>query len=396
MVKNLTHQLQKMISPIAFLVLIITIAYQNYSPQQDILNNLKKVLPETATYEKIAGRQIVYKAYKSGGDKKELLGYGAVASAAGYSGPVTVMVGIDPNGEILETTILENFETPLFMQKVIANDYLRRFKGKPVSGRFSLNVDIDRISGATYSSQGIAGAVRKAAHWVGESELGIKVTEQNPPLITLSEITLIGLYVLTFLSIRQRSSQLRVLTLALSFGFLGLWEKYPISFVNFTTLFSGNSPSPYENLFWFLLVVGVLGSTLFSGRNFYCYYMCPFGAVQEGLHKIGGFKFEACPKQIARAKKIRLPLAWTAFMIALLFHNHSIASYEPFSALFQLQANKGQWLLMPLVLFIGVFIYRFWCRFFCPVGAALDLTAALKRKVVRIWRKKTGGKTYSQ
>ncbi|RNC28749.1 MAG: Electron transport complex subunit RsxG [Candidatus Dichloromethanomonas elyunquensis] len=396
MVKYFKNLLFKFLPLAAFLILLITVVYQNFSPKQDVLNNLQQVWPETTVYEKITGKQVVYKAYKLTGNNKELLGYGAVASSSGYSGPITVMVGINSYGKIVKTILLEQFETPLFLQRVIAHDYLGSFKGKSVLDPINLNEDVDRVTGATYSSKGIANAVKKAAHWVGQSELGIEVTEQTQPVFHVEEVILIGLYILTFLSIWKKSAKLRWLIIVLSVGFLGFWEKYPITFANFTTLFSGNAPPFLENPFWHLLVVVVLLGTLLSGRNFYCHYLCPFGGIQEGLNKIGGVRCKVCPGQSAKARKIRLPLAWLAFMVALLFHNHSIASYEPFSALFQLQGNKGQWLLMPFVLFTSVFIYRFWCHFFCPVGAVLDLSASVKRRVLKIWKKKNGEKPVSQ
>lgn len=389
-------QWHKIIKSLALLALILLIARQNMGRQPDILDRLNQVLPGTTTYEKAAGKHIVYKAYRESGSDKEFLGYGAVAGASGYAGPITVLVGISPEAKITDTVVIENFETPLFWQKVMAHNYLGVFKGMPVTAPIIPEEDIDIVTGATYSTVGIANAVRKAAHWTGESEWGIEAAAEGQTVFTAKVFGLLALYLLVFLAIWRKIPKLRVVTLGLSVIFLGFWQKYPLTFANFTTLFSGNIPSFYENAFWHLLVVGVLLGVLLTGKNFYCSHICPFGAVQEGTHKLAGFNVQPPPEQVRKARQLRLPLAWIAFMVALLFHNHSIASFEPFSALFQLQGNQGQWFLMPLVLFVGIFVYRFWCRFFCPVGAVLDLTASIKRRVLKIWATKSGKGIHSQ
>lgn len=377
--------MKNVISIIALIILLTAIVLQNYNRQQDLLNKLNEVLPGTTSFEKITGKHIVLKAYKTTNDKKELIGYGAIASSSGYGGPITEIVGIDVNGKIMDVAIMEHSETPWFLQRVIANDFLKNFRGKIVSEPFILGEDVDRVTGATYSSRGITNAIREAAHWVGVSQLGENIIEQSPTIITRKEIILLGLYALVFISIWKKKNTFRVISLVFAVIFLGFWQNSQITYANLTTLFSGNAPSFSENPFWYFLVLSVLVLTMFIGKNFYCYWMCPFGAIQEGLYKLSGFKYKPCPRQVMKAAQIRLPLAWGAFMIALLFHNPSIASYEPFSALFQFQGNKGQWLLMPLVLFIGVFVYRFWCRIFCPVGAVIDLAASVKKVVSNLW-----------
>jgi len=389
-------QWTQVIQGLAVAALVLLLALQNMGRQPDILEGLNQVLPGTTTYEKITGKHILYKAYRDAGTEKEFLGYGAVAGAAGYAGPITVLVGISPEAEITDTVVMENFETPLFWQKVMAHDYLSIFQGMPVTARIVPQEDVDVVAGATYSTAGIANAVRKAAHWTGESEWGMQAAEEGQTVLTPKVLGLAVLYLLVFLAIRRKSARLRILTLGLGVVFLGFWQKYPLTFANFTTLFSGNVPAFYENAFWHLLVVGVLLGVLLSGRNFYCSHICPFGAVQEGINKLAGFQVQPPREQARIARRLRLPLAWAAFLIALLFHNHSIASFETFSTLFQLQGNQGQWFLMPFVLFVGVFIYRFWCRFFCPVGAVLDLAATLKRRVLKRWEKKSGKSTSSQ
>ncbi|WP_018306519.1 FMN-binding protein [Desulfitobacterium hafniense] len=365
----------------AILLLIGTLVYQGFEGQQETLKQLNDMLPGAVSFEKINGKCEAYKVFDV---NKETMGYVAIASASGYGGPITVMAGINAEGQILKASITKDHETPVFLQRVINEGFVRRIEGKHVSDPFLLKEDLDAVSGATISSEGIANAVRKAAHQVATSELGVTIVEQPQSLISLDAIFLIVLYGLILLGLWKKYIKLRPLVLVLSVFFLGFRLNAPISLANMASLLSGNFPSIVERPFWFLLVLGVLVITLLLGRNFYCYWLCPFGAVQEGLHKIlFMFRYNPTPRVVAIGRKMRLVLVWLALMMAFVFGNPSIAGYEPFSAFFSAKANQGQWLLMGFALIIGVPISRFWCRFFCPVGAVIDLTVSFKKLVLK-------------
>ncbi len=84
----------------------------------------------------------------------------------------------------------------------------------------------------------------------------------------------------------------RIVILGISIVFLGFSVNRPISISNIGAIFLGfTPPSLHEQPFWWLLVVGVLLLTLILGKNFYCFWMCPFGGLQEYITKLGGAKF---------------------------------------------------------------------------------------------------------
>lgn len=373
---NLKDKYNQIIIIIAILLLVIALGYQHFQGQQDIVEQLNNVIPDVASYEKISGK---YEAYKVFDEKKEFIGYVAKANASAYGGPITLMVGINPEGHILRTEIIDHFETPWFLERVIDHGFLEGFKGKAISDSFALEQDLDGVSGATLSAEGIANAVRKAAYQVSASEFELTVEEQSRSVINIESIILLGLFAMIFIGSRRNINWIRPLVLITSLFFLGFWLNSPIALGNFASLLSGNIPSFIERPFWYLLIIGTLLITLFLGRNIYCNWLCPFGAVQEGLHKVLPiFRYKTSPKLEMLAQKIRWVLTWLALMLAFIYVNPSMASFEPFSAFFKAQANTGQWIIMILVLIITVPIYRFWCRFFCPVGAVLDLVGSFK------------------
>lgn len=361
---------------IALLSLIFALAYQHFEGQQDIVKQLNEVIPGAGSYEELGGQ---YQAYKVFDGKKKFIAYAATATASGYGGPITAMVGIDPEGHILKVKITDHYETPWFLDRVINHDFMQGFQGKMVTDSFWVGQDLDAVSGATLSAEGIANAVRKAAHQVGESELGLTVQKQEHSVMSVESIVLLMLFALILIGIRRKLSWVRPLVLGASVFVLGFWLNSPLALGNFASLLGGSAPSFMERSFWYLLVVGTLLITLFLGQNIYCYWLCPFGAVQEGLYRVLPiFKYRTSPQLEKIARKVRWVLIWLALMMAFMLGNPSMASFEPFSAFFNAQANRGQWMIMVLVLITVVPVYRYWCRFFCPVGAVLDLLTAFR------------------
>ncbi len=370
-----------------FIIILITfsgIIYQKSKGDEDVLKYIKNLFPEASSFIKKKEKFIIYDTYD---ENQRKIGYAVEATSAGYAGPIKVLVGVSNDGHILGVKVLEQVETPWFFQKVLAENFLGRFKGLSLSSPISLKNDIDAVSGATYTAEGIVRSVRKGSHWLGENRFDLEIKEEPGEILGPEEYLLILLYGMIFFSLWKKIHKLRFVTLTVSVVFLGFWKNSPISFANIATLLTGNSPSYFERPFWYLLVVGSILMTLFFGKNLYCYYLCPFGAIQEALYKIGEMNYRPCKKTYNKFKNIRIILAWTAFVVSLFLINPSISSYEPFSALFKLQGNQAQWILMPFVLFIGIFINRFWCHFFCPVGLVMDLTAKIKRSTVALWGK---------
>lgn len=91
-------------------------------------------------------------------------GVGAVitATAKGYGGTMTVMVGFNADGTIRQIKVTENQETKGIGSKVAGDPaFWARFEGleaKPLV----LNEDVDALSGATVSSKALTAAVNAA------------------------------------------------------------------------------------------------------------------------------------------------------------------------------------------------------------------------------------------
>ena len=71
----------------------------------------------------------------------------------GFNGPTPLQIAMDANGKIIEVRVLDNNETPNFLNRVINAGFLNSWNG--LTAEEALNKEVDAVSGATYSSNGI-------------------------------------------------------------------------------------------------------------------------------------------------------------------------------------------------------------------------------------------------
>ena len=99
--------------------------------------------------------------------KVEGAGYAVISAANGFSGPVTVMVGIDCSGIIHNTAVLSQSETSGLGAKCQTDEnFINQFKGwDPASKTLAVRKDggdVDAITASTITSRAYALAVSNA------------------------------------------------------------------------------------------------------------------------------------------------------------------------------------------------------------------------------------------
>ena len=87
-------------------------------------------------------------------------------SSKGFSGNVSIMVGLDNQGNIYNTAVLQHAETPGLGSKMESDKFKKQFVGKSPQ-TFKLSVkkdggDVDAITAATISSRAFCDALQKA------------------------------------------------------------------------------------------------------------------------------------------------------------------------------------------------------------------------------------------
>ena len=136
----------------------------------------------------------------------------------------------------------------------------------------------------------------------------------------------------------------------------------------------------------FIIWASVAAGLLFWGRGPYCGWLCPFGALQELINRVA---------KLVKIKQIIVPWAiheriWTfKYLIFLLLFGLSLyslewaerlAEIEPFKTAIILKfMREWPYVLFALALLIpGIFIERFYCRYLCPLGAALAIPGRIR------------------
>ena len=76
----------------------------------------------------------------------------------GFNGPTPLQIAMDEKGKIIEVRMLNNNETPNFLNRVINAGFLNSWNG--LTAEEALNKEVDAVSGATYSSNGIKNSLK--------------------------------------------------------------------------------------------------------------------------------------------------------------------------------------------------------------------------------------------
>ncbi len=183
----------------------------------------------------------------------------------------------------------------------------------------------------------------------------------------------------------------RIGFLTVTLVYLGWFANAQLSVVNLMALFGSLVTGfswqaflldPLTFILWFSLAAALL----FWGRGAYCGWLCPFGALQELLN------------QVARALHIpQWTLPWglherlwpLKYMIFLGLFGVSLTSIEQAERLAEVEPFKTAIILnfvraWPFIAYVaalliaGLFVERFFCRYLCPLGAALAIPARLR------------------
>lgn len=366
--------------------LLLASIYQHFNNKEDILILLQQGEPAAVEFKEVYG---VYKTYELRDENGNFISYGVMASASGYGGPIKMLTFVDQEGMITNALLLEDSETPLYLKKVLAAGYPENIKGKVVTEPLANQDGIDAVSGATRTVEGITLAVEKGIYQIGQNQLGLTVPTLKTFYFQWQDALVSCLLVMAILAATFKKNKLRPWILVATVFILGFMENNSLTIGNYMSILSWKMPNFFERPIWYVMVVGIFLVTLLWGRNIYCSWLCPFGAVQEGIYKsLNLVDYKPNPKLILTARKNRWFFLWLAALLALLFNNPGIASFEPFSVFFDGDGNTSQWIMMGLILLFSIFLLRFWCRIFCPVGTFLDFLAGCKRKFKRFFRKK--------
>ncbi|MFH0900405.1 MAG: 4Fe-4S binding protein, partial [Pseudomonadota bacterium] len=352
------------------------------------------------------------------------------ADVNGFGGPINLLVSLDENGKLRGIRYIESNETPSYVEGI--DDWLATLEGRELKSG-PLNPDnVDVVSGASITGRACLESINRAAvagslvafgaSLVGNSSTadaqsasgtgtstgtgtGIVAGTSTGATKTITGRTVaIGILLLLFFPVfllgrrcrredsaarppnllfrfleRNGAERLRLAYQAIALLVLGFACNTAITEVDLASLSLGKLPSFAANPGWVLLACFVVLTSLLWGQV-YCGYVCPFGALQELASRLGrwiglrGYVHEWLDVRMRYWKYVLLVIMMVAFWVT---GERSWVELNPMQRLFHGQLGRWQLASAVVGLIGALFFFRFWCRYFCPMGAFLALANKL-------------------
>jgi len=339
------------------------------------------------------------------------------ATARGYGGPVEVAVAVDGRGAIARVRVVASRESPAYMAGLEA--FLERLRGlhpgpgadvglrAAGAGGGGESGGIDAMTGATITSRAVLRGAVATARALDRDVLGLGLGEDEAPLREPGEpgwwrvftapggaYLLIALVLALALALRwrgaglprgRRQATLRRARLGLLVGHavLGGWVlNAQLSTADLARLVTWDLPGAGAGHLWVLLGVVVLTTAALG--PLYCGWLCPFGAAQELLGELGGWLGWRAPLAPGLDRALRggkyVALGVVAVVVAAggLAGVRLVLAADPLAMGLGARAVGAGLVLVAVLAGASLFVERPWCRYACPVGAALSVGNRLR------------------
>jgi polyferredoxin len=189
---------------------------------------------------------------------------------------------------------------------------------------------------------------------------------------------LVGFIALALVSFFRKSVRLKYVTFVVAVVYMGFMKSHLVSIVDIFGAVDRNLPVFKYNLAWYLFSGFTVVSTVLWGR-LYCGRICAFGSLTQLLDTVVPAKL-----RVEVPTRIEQRAAWVKYglllsVVAYFVVTKDLLVYrfvEPFW-MFSLFGTTPMWAGLAVLLLATVFVRNLYCRFLCPVGAALGLLSSV-------------------
>ena len=195
-------------------------------------------------------------------------------------------------------------------------------------------------------------------------------------------LVLLSLTLLAFLTKRE---PLRWMVLAMTLVYLGFMDGGFLSVSHVTAAVTVGAGVFLGDLSLLIMVAFTVVTTLIWGRVF-CGYLCPFGALEDFIARVVPDRLQWSPGGVAHRGGLWLKYVILAGLViaALVGVRAPLYGYvEPFGTVFFLSTSITMWAIALVLLAASAVVPRFYCRYVCPLGAALALGSVVAPARIR-------------
>jgi hypothetical protein len=303
----------------------------------------------------------------------------------GYCGPTDTLVGLTPdktNPKVVGIKVRSSLDTKQHVEDVIADeDFMGTWNGKSwdeVAGMDPRAAGIEGVSGASLTSRAIARGITKRfadSNKAAQSDADLTAAR---PQITRQDIGLGGIIAMAMLF---TFTQLR--------GHVGLRRAFQLVLIVYVGFYNGQILA--QSLFagWAaadvpwraapglaLLAAAALIVPWATRRQLYCSHICPHGAAQEWMGRIG-HRLRRQPFALPRGFERGLRWFPPALIGLVLFVTmeavpFNLAGIEPFDAYLIRTAGAATIAVAVAGLLAAIFVPMAYCKYGCPTGLLLS------------------------
>lgn len=283
---------------------------------------------------------------------------GLSGTIEGYAGPVPLDIHIS-DGKITEITPLSNVETPSFFKR--SSEILKEWIGK--TPEEALQMKVDGVSGATYSSTAIINNVNVGlSYYEGQQN---KSSNRTPWKIWVAlGVVLTACIVPLFV----KNKIYHNVQLIANVIVLGFWCGQFLDYSLILKYVSAGFVLPI-GLVAIVMLIAAFIYPLFGKPQHYCIHICPLGSAQQLMGQICGYKIHISAGLLKGLDWFR-KLLWAFLMLTL--WTDCLTGWMDWELFQAFQFESASWWIIGAASFfvlLSTIVSRPYCRFVCPTGS---------------------------